>query len=309
MNILRFLLIRKHKFIKVTAIGTTVMLVLYVGLSVFGAIAIMEVPRLPLKDSPASVGLTYEDVSFASRNGGVVLRGWYIPAEGDAVLVIVHGGAENRVDDIVGTLNLAHDLAQKGYSLLLFDLQGRGESEGKGRSLFNIDRDIGGAVDYVKNRGYPVSRIGIIGFCSGAASSCIFASQENIGGLVLDGCFASIYDMVASLAAQRKIPNFLLDFFTPGVVLAVETIYSYKLVNPIDVVAEVTCPILFIHEEYDDLIRLEANYQLLKASENPANTLWEVSGARHSEAYKTCPSEYVERVADFFGIVMGTITR
>jgi alpha/beta superfamily hydrolase len=309
MNILRFLLIRKHKFIKVTTIGITVTLVLYVGLSVFGAIAIMEIPRQPLEDSPASVGLTYENVSFASRDDGEVLRGWYIPAEGDSVLVIVHGGSENRVDATVGTLNLAHDLAQKGYALLLFDLQGRGESEGKGRSLFNNDRDIGGAVDYLKNRGYLVSRIGIIGFCSGAAASCIFASQENIGGLVLDGCFASIYDMVASLAAQRKIPNFLLDFFTPGVVLAVETIYSYKLVNPIDVVAEVTCPILFIHEEYDDLIRLEANYQLLKVSENPANTLWEVSGARHSEAYKTCPSEYVERVADFFGTVMGTITR
>jgi len=309
MNILRFLRMRKRKFIKVTAIGTTAMLVLYVGLSVFGAIAAIGVPRLPLKDSPASVGLTYEDVSFASRDSGVVLRGWYIPAGGDSVLVIIHGGFENRVDDIVGTLNLAHDLAQKGYALLLFDLQGRGESEGKGRSLSNTDLDIGGAVDYLKNRGYPVSRIGIIGFCSGAASSCIFASQENIGGLVLDGCFASIYDMAARQAAQRRIPKFLLDFFTPGVVLAIETIYSYKLVDPIDVISEVTCPILFIHEEYDDLIALEDNYQLFRASGNPANVLWEVSGVRHSEAYKTYPSQYVERVTDFFGPIMGAPTR
>ncbi len=308
MKINRLLRIKKRKFIKITAISTTVILVLYVGISVASAIAMMEIPCQPLTNSPASVCLTYEDASFVSRNSGVVLKGWFIPAEGDSILIIVHGGSENRVDNIVDTLNLAHDLVQNGYAILLFDLEGRGESEGRGSSLFNNDLDIGGAVDYLKDRGYPISRIGIIGFCSGAASTCIFASQNNIGSIVLDGCFATVYDEVAGLAAQRTIPIFLLDFFRPGITLAVEAIYGYKMVNPIDVVAEVTCPILFIHEEYDDLITLEANNQLLRASENPASTLWEVSGARHSEAYKTHPSEYVKRVTDFFDSIMGTIT-
>jgi pimeloyl-ACP methyl ester carboxylesterase len=197
----------------------------------------------------------------------------------------------------------------KGYNVLLFDLRGRGESEGKGRSLSNIDRDIGGAIDYVKSLGYPADRIAIVGFCSGAASAVIFASQENVGALVLDGCFASVQIMVDRQAAERKIPQFLLDFFWPGVLQAGKTFYGFKLVNPIDVIAKVKCPILFIHEEYDDLISLEDNYQLLQASGNPVNELWQITGAKHSEGYTTNPTEYVGKIDTFLTTKTGNVSR
>lgn len=283
---------------KVAAIAIAVIFAVYISLSIFGAIKTMEIPRLPLNDSPSSVGLTYEDVSFTTHDS-VVLRGWYIPSEGNFIIIIVHGGYQNRVDDNVDTLGLAGDLAEKGYALLLFDLRGRGESEGRGLSLSNIERDIGGAVDYLKSKGYPAESIGIMGFCSGAASSCIFASQESIGALVLNGCFANVHSMVTKQAALRGIPKFLLDFFVPGVLLMAKIIYGYELVNPVDVVADVACPIFFIHEEYDNLISLEETHQLFRASDNPADEFWEVSAAEHSQAYKTHPSEYVERVDSF----------
>jgi pimeloyl-ACP methyl ester carboxylesterase len=286
---------------KVAARVVAIALAAYVGLSIFGAAALMEVPRLPLHSSPASVGLAYEEVSFASRDE-IVLRGWYIPAQGDSALVIVNGGFQNRIDDTADTLGLARDLVQKGYNLLLFDLRGRGESEGKGCALSHFESDIGGAVDYLTNMGYTTSKIGLVGFCSGAASLSIFASHENIGGLVLDGCFTSVRHMVDRQAAQRGIPQFLLDAFMPGLAAAAKTIYGYDEVNPIDVVAEVSCPILFIHEEYDELVSLDDVSQLLKASTNPANMLWEVNGAKHSQAYKTQPSEYVEKVNEFFAM-------
>jgi fermentation-respiration switch protein FrsA (DUF1100 family) len=295
------------QYTKVAAIWVAIALAAYVGLSIFGASATTEIPRVPLNGSPASVGLLYEDVSFTSRDDGVILRGWYIPAQRDLALIIVNGGFQNRVDDTIDTLDLAHDLVQKGYNLLLFDLRGRGESEGKGRALANIERDIGGAVDYLKNRGYPANRIGLIGFCSGAASSCIFASHGGIGGLVLDGCFASVHNMVNMQATQKGIPQFLLDFFMPGVVLAAKIIYSYEALNPIDVVSEVTCPIFFIHEENDELVSLEDNSQLFRASDNPANVLWEVSGVEHGQAYKTYPSQYIERVDEFFSFALKEI--
>ena len=155
---------RKLRFIKVTAIVIAVILVLYIGLSVYGARAAMEIPRLPLEanSSPASIGLAYEDVSFTSRDDGVVLRGWYLPADRNSVIIVIHGGFQNRLDDSVNTLGLSRDLLEKGYDILLFDLRGRGESEGKGLALSNIERDIGGAVDYLKGEGYPLDRIYII---------------------------------------------------------------------------------------------------------------------------------------------------
>ena len=171
--------VRKLRLLKVTAIGIATVLILYIGLSIYGAKAAMEIPRLPLIHSPASVGLDYEDVAFTSRDDHVMLRGWHLPSKGNSIIIIVHGGFQNRVDDNVDTLQLADDLVKKGYNLLLFDLRGRGESEGKGLALSNIERDIGGAVDYLKARGYPIRRINIIGFCSGAAS----LAAEKLAGI------------------------------------------------------------------------------------------------------------------------------
>ncbi len=102
---------RKSRLFRIVAIVLAVFLTIYTGLSAFGAVAAMEIPRLPLMGSPASVGLAYQDVSFNSRTGNILLKGWYIPGDGERAIIIVHGGFQNRVDDVVDTLDLAHDLA------------------------------------------------------------------------------------------------------------------------------------------------------------------------------------------------------
>ncbi|MBA7479184.1 hypothetical protein ES707_14616 [subsurface metagenome] len=295
----------KLRFIKVTAIVIAVILVPYIGLSIYGVKAAMKIPRLPLAadSSPASLGLAYEDVSFTSRDDGVLLRGWHLPGDGNSVIIIVHGGFQNRLDDNVNTLGLTRGLLGKGYDILLFDLRGRGESEGKGLALSNIERDIGGAVDYLEGEGYPLERMYIIGFCSGAASACIFASQNSVGALVLVSCFADVHDMVVRQAVLMGIPGFLVDCFAPGLLLMADIIYDYELVSPLDVVAGVACPILFIHEEYDELVSWQEIQQLFRLSVNPANDFWQVSGAEHSQSYNMRPAEYIEKLDSFFSAI------
>jgi pimeloyl-ACP methyl ester carboxylesterase len=292
---------RKARLIKIIAIVIAAILVVYAGLSIFGAHKAMAVPRLSLPEnvSPADVGLDYEDVSFSSREDNVVLKGWYLTAEGDYAIIIVHGGFQNRLDDTVNTMPLAHDLVAEGYNVLLFDLRGRGESGGKGQALSNIERDIGGAFDFMIAEGYTSEHIYIIGFCSGAASACIFASQNQVGALVLDGCFANAYNMVVNQAKLLSIPEFLVDGFIPGVFLMCRLFYDFELVNAEDVVADIDCPIFFIHEENDELISLEEMQLLFELSTNPVNEFWEVPDAEHSQSYKTHPAEYIERVDGF----------
>jgi hypothetical protein len=121
-----------HVDIKMNATIFASVLAIYVGASIFGASACMRIPRLPLQESsPASVGLEFQNVSFTSRTDGVELKGWFLPASSDSVILIVNGGFQNRVDPIVGTLNLSRDLVNRGYNILLFDLRGRGESLGE----------------------------------------------------------------------------------------------------------------------------------------------------------------------------------
>jgi len=289
---------RRRIKIAVTCLG--VFIAVYVGTSTLGAAAAMGIPRLPLIASPASVGLTFQNVSFDSRVDKVPLDGWFIPASGDAVLVLINGGFQNRVDPVVDTLGLAHDLQQQGYNILLFDLRGRGDSGGTAHSLSNENKDIGGAVDYLESLGYPADKIGLIGFCSGAANACIFASQNKIGGLVLDACFPSVEDMVDNQAANHDIPRLLVDIFFPAVQIAGKVFYGYTEINPIDVVSKIQCPIFFIHEQDDDLVSTGDDVALSKASDNPTNILWQVNNTPHVSAYQNYPEEYITKVSDFF---------
>ena len=293
--------------IKLVVTCLAVMLAIYLGTSTLGAATAMSIPRLPLKGSPASVGLTYQNVSFDSRVDKVFLDGWFIPSTGDAVLVILNGGFQNRIDPVVDTLSLAHDLQQKGYNILLFDLRGRGDSGGAAHSLSSENKDIGGAVDYLESRGYLANKIGLIGFCSGAANACIFASQNDIGGVVLDACFPSVESMVYNQAANHGIPRILVDIFLPAVRITARAFFGYSEIDPIDVVSKIQCPIFFIHENHDDLVSTADDIALTKASDNPTNQLWQVDGTLHVEAYRNYPQEYIAKVTNFFSSALDGI--
>ena len=178
-------------------------------------------------------------------------------------------------------------------------MRGRGESQGKGLSMLTNENDIGGAVDFLKTRG-EAAHIGIIGFCSGAATTAIFASRENIGAVVLDGCFATTDSMVTRQAATRGIPAFLVDSFIPGLRLIVRLFYGSVPQDPINVIPKITCPVFFIHEQNDDLTTTQETNELFAAAKNPADTIWEIPGALHSEGFKSDPVDYVNKVNAFF---------
>jgi dienelactone hydrolase len=299
-----FQMLRNKRKIAITWFSS--FLAIYVGVSTLGAATSMQIPRLPVIGSPGSAGLVFQEVVFNSRVDATSLKGWFIPSSGNSVIVIIHGGFQNRLDSIVNTLDLASDLNQNGYNLLLFDLRGRGESGGHGLSLSNINEDIGGAIDYLNSRGYPSEKIGLLGYCSGAANACIFSSKEKIGGLVLDGCFTSVKDMFYNQASSRGIPRLPVVIFVPGIELAAKVFYHYKEINPIDVVGQVQCPIFFIHEELDDLVSMDDDIALTDASNNRKNILWQVYGTKHSEAYRTHPVEYVVKISEFFKVALTT---
>ena len=288
------------RFLKIILRIIPVIVVLYAGLSVAGAILVMRIPRLPVEGSPSDVGLAYTNVSFPARNdSNILLKGWYFQGQGDKTILIVHGGFQTRVDNVVDTLDLTKSLVADGYNVLLFDLRGRGESQGKGLNMLTNENDIGGAVDFLKTRG-ETAHLGIIGFCSGAATTAIFASGENIGAVVLDGCFATVDSMVTRQATTRSIPAFLVDSFIPGLRLTVRLFYGAVPENPINVVPKITCPVFFIHEQNDNLTTTQETDELFATAKNPADELWEIPGALHSEGYKADPVDYVNKVNAFF---------
>ena len=273
-------------------------------MSGFGARSAMTIERVALQDTPESFGLTYEDVSFRSRFDKVLLKGWLMPGEKEQVIVVVNGGYQNRIDDSGATLSMTTALVAEGYSVLLFDLRGRGESEGTGRSLANAEEDIGGAVDYLKKLGYQTENICIMGFCSGAALSTYYVCRNDVGALVLDGCFGKVSTMVVREAEGVGMPTFWTRVFLPGLYVMSRLIYGFELVNPIDVVGDIYCPILFIHEEHDAFVSTEETYELYRASTNPQNEIWEIADTEHSQGFLSGPEEFIEKVTGFLERIM-----
>lgn len=273
-------------------------LAVYLGISAVIAAATIWISRVPLPDTPASSGLAYEDVSFRSRVDNVGLKGWYIPGGDKGTIIVVHGGKQNRADATMRLTQLCCDLARKGFNVLTFDRRGCGESAvSKIGVRARYDRDVAGALDYIRDRDGAKDRIFILGISIGAVAVLLFAAHEKgICGIISDSCFVSAPQMSRRLLARV---NRVLTCFVPSALWMGQRMYGLQPENAIDDVKLVTCPVFFIHGEQDTGVPAGDSVKLLEASKNGLNELWLVPGADHCQEYSVDPSGYINRVVDF----------
>jgi len=282
-----------------------IVVIAILGISGFLGHSMTKVERVPIEETPALLGLKYEDVSFSSRDDELTLRGWYLPAQNsEQVVIMVHGGEGHRADASIGMLDIASGLVEHGYNVLMFDLRGHGESDGNMMSAgYYEKKDVLGAIDYVKERGFE--HIGVLGFSMGAATA-LMATAENgdIDAVVADSSFADLKDMMAPEFSKRtKFPT----FFLPPLLFMVKLMYGvdFNAIKPVELVSKIAPrPVLFIHGELDEIVPLEHAYRLQQASENPQNQLWVVPDAEHVRAYVMQPEEYMKKITAFFDEVL-----
>lgn len=252
---------------------------------------------------PSELGLAYEDVTFPSRGDKVTLKGWYLPAQPDErCIIMAAGGDHHRNSPGIKPLRLGRDLVRHGYSVLLFDYRGRGESGGSRGSAGDREQwDLLGAMDYVQGRGIGLERLGLIGFSLGAGLAIIVGAKEpRIPAIVSDSGF------VDSVPFLKRVPFYrvyLPYWFAWPIILAGRFFFGadFSKVRPIKEVAKLAPrPIFFIHGAADQVISPQETEELYRAAQNPENPLWMVPGARHVRCYDIGPEEYVERVDRFF---------
>jgi pimeloyl-ACP methyl ester carboxylesterase len=278
-----------------------IVILVYVILSTLAAYVLVRIPRLPVRENPSSIGLEYEDVSFPSRKDGLILKGWYMPGKKAFTVILITGMRQNRVDYRINSLNMAKGFVDKGFSVLFFDQRGRGESEGHGIVLMNFEKDIGGAVDFVRNKKGTNEQIGLIGLSAGAAATVIFSSNEEVDAVVADSCFTSITKVFTQKAsAMSKLPRPVVKLFGLGIWMMASIMYGYRRTDPADKVANVKCPILFIQGDKDDWVSIDVTERLYRISNNPLDEIWFVRNAGHTKTYGIDPEGYIERIASFF---------
>jgi len=273
--------------------------VLIIGaISLHGASQLIRrrVPDTP--SDPAQYGLTYEEVTFPSRDG-LTLRGWFIPApEARGTVVFCHGHAGSMDPDV----KYAPAFHERGYNVLMFDFRGHGRSEGQHVSMGYYERqDLLGAVDYLQSRG--IDQVGVLGFSMGGAVAMATAPHsEAIRAAVSDGGFARLSDAIAAGVREQGLPGFLASLVGHLIMWLMGLRLSCSLsgADPIRWVDKIAPRALFIiHGALDPFVAVEEARELYAVAGEPKE-IWIVPEARHRQADRHHPEEYRHRVLAFF---------
>jgi fermentation-respiration switch protein FrsA (DUF1100 family) len=291
------------------AIVVVAALVTYLAISFRVAETVTQVERVPLDPPASSIAATHEDVTFKSRDG-IVLKGWWFEiARADRAVVIVHGRGRNRVNSDFMEAAIARLLLVHGYSVLLFDLRGHGESGGTRYTLgIEEPRDILAAIDLAASKAdIERNRVAIIGESLGGGSLIMTVKADpSIGPVVTDSAFADANTVVSESAT--KYTN-LPQWFTPGIVLMARLFLGLDIsqVTPSKVVAaHPERAFLFIQCTDDTTVPLHHGLDLKAASRNPRTELWVVPGCEHVKAFATHPDEWAQHVLAFLERELGT---
>ncbi|MDF1536366.1 MAG: alpha/beta hydrolase [bacterium] len=221
-------------------------------------------PSADLYLTPADLGLTFKDVRFGSA--GNTLHGWYIPGEGEQVVLWLHGNAGNVSDraDMAVAMNGA-----LGVSSFLFDYRGYGRSSGRPTEK-GLYEDAAAAFRWLaETKGIAPGDIFLYGHSLGsvAAVDLALGAGKGAGGLVLESPFTGARDIARMIYAGLPVDLFM----------------SLKLDN-VGRVGKVAMPVLVIHGEADGTIPFEMGRKVFEAAAEPKRFLG-IPGADHSDCY------------------------
>ena len=280
-----------------TALAT--LLVAGAAVAVYVADEVTRVDRAPLTRSSALLSPSVAAVSFRTADG-LTLRGWFVPVSRDRAAVLVHGKDTNRLGT-EHSLRVAGWLRDAGYSLLLFDLRGHGESDGDRFSLGQHERkDVAAAVDLLAGYGFPTGRIVLVGESMGAAVAIQgLALRPDVAAVVADSAYADGQAIVREAGpSETRLP----DWYTAAIVLAAKILFGIDAgaVDPAAVVrATPRVPLLIVHCDGDTLIDPHHARDLRDASANGGTLLWTATGCGHVGASGRYPDDYRSRLITF----------
>ncbi len=240
---------------------------------------------------PADLPVT--SISLPSESG-VNVAGWHIFAESSQGTVVLLHAKHGTRRSMLGRARL---LYAAGYSIVMIDLQGHGESIGQQITYGHLERhDAQAAVEFAR-QAHPDEPVAVLGVSLGGAAA-LLASPLGIDALILESVFPDITDAVHNRVALNLgflafIPTqLLLVQLRPRLGLAVSDL------RPIEYLPQVNCPILIISGIEDRRTKAAETEQMFAAAKQPKE-LWLVPDASHVDLHRASPEEYETRVLGF----------
>lgn len=266
-------------------------------LAVYLADGMTRSKRHRVQGTPADVGLRYEEVQFLTADR-LTLRGWFLESPGArATVVLIHDIEATRADPAHGLLSLTRDYVRRGISVFTFDLRGHGESAGRRDSLgLNERLDVLAAVAFVRRRS-GAQPVLLHGFGFGAALAVAAAARNaDVTAVVADSSFLTMRQYLRARRHRVPAPLFALAAMLTHRVFHADM----DALQPVKSIAQVTAPILLIHNEGDERVPVAHALNLAAASLDGRDQVWVLPGRRgHATAYVDAPEAYMRRVQEF----------
>ena len=274
----------------------------YLFVCIFTTLTLAKVGEHPQYDqNPSIFGLDFDKVNFQSRNGHLNLAAWYIPNErAKGAVILVHGRNASKQNAISGKFPaLAAEIHKLGLSILMLDLRGHGESDGKYYTWGWFEKqDVLGAFDYLLGRSYQPGKIALLGISLGGAAVIGAAAEETaVGALVIESTFADLMDLVEpNWTKESGLPM----FFLPGVYLVWKIFFGFDLnkVKPVNEIKAVASrPVLILHSKDDEVIPVSHAHKLAEAEPHAQLVLFD--NCDHAEIFRDEPEKYLQALIPF----------
>jgi alpha-beta hydrolase superfamily lysophospholipase len=225
------------------------------------------------------------------------VEGWYLPADGNGAVLLLHGIRSDR-RSMIARANFLH---AQGYAVLLVDLPGQGESLAPVVTFGLREADgVRQALAWLRSQA-PERRIGVIGTSLGAASLVLCRDCPPPDAVVLESMYPTIEEAVEDRLRMRLGPlgkplaNLLLWQLPLRLDIRTEQLH------PIARLPELKAPLLIASGSADRHTTLAETRRLFAAAQEP-KSLWIVDGAQHVDLHDYAPAEYERRIGDFLAL-------
>jgi len=250
----------------------------YIGVAVYVYLfqsRLVFMPYRELNGTPADIGLDFEQLRLPIANTEQYIHAWSVPlaSENDSGrwVLFCHGNAGN----ISHRLPLIQRLHKAGFSVLIFDYRGYGESPGK-PSEENTYQDVKTAWNWlVDKKNARPKDIMVYGRSLGGSIAAWLAARENPGMLVIESSFTSIIEMGRN--AYPYLPVAWLSRF------------KYPTLK---YVQEYEGPTLILHSEDDEIVPIEMGRELYEAAAGE-KAFAELRGG-HNDGWDSMDRQYDE---------------
>lgn len=240
--------------------------------------------------TPENVQLPYEDVwlPVSTKKGKLEqIHGWWISANSlnqdlKGVLLYLHGNSVN----IGVNVEQAYRFYKLGFDVFLVDYRGYGLSQGNFPSEVQVYQDVEIVWDYLINqRGIEPKDIFVYGHSLGGAIAIELATRHpEMAGLIIQGSFTSMSDVVHNMGTYRIFPiNLLL----------------HQRFDSMTKLQKLKIPIMLIHGRLDELLPASMSERLFQASSAEIKDLYLVPDAGHNNVAAVAGDEYLDRVSRF----------